>query len=250
MGGYKPATVTDFEIPRKYGLLQTIGDTLGVGGVFRGLRTIPIMTSIARDIAEIAAPDCLLLNYTNPMAINCMAVARATGIPHVGLCHSVQGTSHQLATYLGLAIKDITYRVAGINHMAFFLKFEYRGQDAYPLLFELLNEPSFKKDRVRFEMMRRTGYFVTESSEHQSEYVPYFIHHGKKVIEQFDVPIDEYLRRCESGFKTWKHTEAELLGTAARSPSPRNPTSTDRSSFIPARPTSPASFMGTFRIPA
>jgi alpha-galactosidase len=213
VGGYKPGTVIDFEIPRKYGLLQTIGDTLGVGGVFRALRTIPVMTSIAQDIADIGAPGCILLNYSNPMAMNCMAVARATGIPHIGLCHSVQGTSHQLANYLGLPMKDITYLVAGINHMAFFLKFEYRHQDAYPLLFKLINDPDFSRDRVRFEMMRRTGYFVTESSEHQSEYVPYFIHHGKKLIEQFDVPIDEYLRRCESGFRSWKHTEADLLGT-------------------------------------
>jgi alpha-galactosidase len=212
VGGYKPGTVIDFEIPRKYGLLQTIGDTLGVGGVFRGLRTIPVLTGIAQDIAEVGAPDCILLNYSNPMAMNCTAVSRATGIPHVGLCHSVQGTSQQLATYLGLPYEDITYRVAGINHMAFFLKFEYRGQDAYPLLFDLLKRPEFKQDRVRFEMMRRTGYFVTESSEHQSEYVPYFIHHGEKVREQFEVPIDEYLRRCESIIATWKKTEAQLLG--------------------------------------
>ena len=213
VGGYKPGTVIDFEIPRKYGLLQTIADTLGVGGVFRALRTIPVMTAIARDIAEVGAPGCLLLNYTNPMAMNCTAVARAVGIPHVGLCHSVQGTSQQLATYMGLPYEDITYLVAGINHMAFFLKYEYKGQDAYPLLFDLLNRPGFTQDKVRFEMMRRTGYFVTESSEHQSEYVPYFIHHGEKMREQFEVPIDEYLRRCESGMRTWKKTQAELLGT-------------------------------------
>jgi alpha-galactosidase/6-phospho-beta-glucosidase family protein len=212
VGGYKPGTVIDFEIPRKYGLLQTIGDTLGVGGVFRGLRTIPVVTGIARDIAEVGAPGCLLLNYSNPMAMNCTAVARATGIPHVGLCHSVQGTSQQLAGYLGLPYDDITYRVAGINHMAFFLKFEYRGQDAYPLLFDLLKRPEFKADRVRFEMMRRTGYFVTESSEHQSEYVPYFIHHGEEMRQKFEVPIDDYLRRCESIIATWKKTQAQLLG--------------------------------------
>jgi alpha-galactosidase/6-phospho-beta-glucosidase family protein len=212
VGGYKPGTVIDFEIPRKYGLLQTIGDTLGVGGVFRGLRTIPVLTGIARDIAEVGAPDCILLNYTNPMAMVCTAVARATGIPHVGLCHSVQGTSQQLASYLGLPYEEITYRVAGINHMAFFLKFEYRGQDAYPLLFDLLKRPDFKRDLVRFEMMRRTGYFVTESSEHQSEYVPYFIHHGEKVRDQFEVPIDDYLRRCEANIATWRQTEANLLG--------------------------------------
>jgi alpha-galactosidase len=230
VGGYKPGTVLDFEIPRKYGLLQTIGDTLGVGGVFRGLRTIPVINAIARDIAEVGAPGCLLLNYTNPMAMNCMAVARATGIPHVGLCHSVQGTSKQLATYLGLPYEDITYLVAGINHMAFFLKFEYRGQDAYPLLFDLLKRPAFKQDRVRFEMMRRTGYFVTESSEHQSEYVPYFIHHGEKVRERFEVPIDEYLRRCESIIASWKKTEASLLG--ADGAITVNPQSHEYGSFI------------------
>jgi alpha-galactosidase len=230
VGGYKPGTVIDFEIPRKYGLLQTIGDTLGVGGVFRALRTIPEMVAIARDIAEVGAPGCLLLNYTNPMAMNCTAVARAVGIPHVGLCHSVQGTSQQLASYLGLPYGDITYLVAGINHMAFFLKYEYRGQDAYPLLFKLIENPGFKQDAVRFEMMRRTGYFVTESSEHQSEYVPYFIHHGKKIIEQFDVPIDEYLRRCESGLRTWRQTEADLLGKGGKMTV--NPQSHEYGSFI------------------
>ena len=212
VGGYKPGTVIDFEIPRKFGLLQTIGDTLGVGGVFRALRTIPVINSIARDIATVGAKNCLLLNYTNPMAMNCMAVAKAVGIPHVGLCHSVQGTSQQLAGYAGIPYSDVTYLVAGINHMAFFLKFECGGQDAYPLLFNLLNDSKFPHDKVRFEMMRRTGYFVTESSEHQSEYVPYFIHHGKPVIERFDVPIDEYLRRCESIIKSWKQAESELLG--------------------------------------
>ncbi len=215
VGGYKPGTVIDFEIPRKYGLLQTIGDTLGVGGVFRALRTIPVINGIARDIAEVGAPDCLLLNYTNPMAMNCTAVARAVGIPHVGLCHSVQGTSQLLASMAGLPYEDVTYKVAGINHMAFFLKFEYKGQDAYPLLFAMDKPgfmPGFAAEKVRFEMMRRTGYFVTESSEHQSEYVPYFIHHGKKVINQFDIPIDEYLRRCEAIIGTWEKTEAALLG--------------------------------------
>lgn len=212
VGGYKPGTVIDFEIPRKYGVEQTIGDTLGVGGVFRALRTIPVINSIAQDIARVGRPGCLLLNYTNPMAMNCWAVDRGVGIPHVGLCHSVQGTSQQLAAYAGLPYKDISYLVAGINHMAFFLKFEYRGQDAYPLLFQLLNDPTFKSDRVRFEMMRRLGYFVTESSEHQSEYVPYFIHHGRPVIEKFDIPIDEYLRRCEAIMACWKESEKQLLG--------------------------------------
>lgn len=212
VGGYKPGTVIDFEIPRKFGLLQTIGDTLGVGGVFRGLRTIPKILEIARDIEEVGAPGCTFLNYTNPMAMLCMAADKAVGVPMVGLCHSVQGTSQQLANYAGLDSKHITYRVAGINHMAFFLDYKYRGQDAYPLLFNLLNNPGFTQDKVRFEMMRRLGYFVTESSEHQSEYNPHFIHHGKAVIEKFDIPIDEYLRRCESIISTWKKAEAELIG--------------------------------------
>ncbi len=212
VGGYKPGTVIDFEIPRKYGLLQTIGDTLGVGGVFRGLRTIPKILEISRDIADVGAPGCTFLNYTNPMAMLCMASDKAVGVPMVGLCHSVQGTSQQLANYAGLDYKHVTYRVAGINHMAFFLDYKYRGQDAYPLLFNLLNDPSFNQDKVRFEMMRRLGYFVTESSEHQSEYNPHFIHFGKDVISKFDVPIDEYLRRCESIIATWKKAEAELIG--------------------------------------
>lgn len=212
VGGFRPGTVIDFEIPAKYGLRQTIADTLGVGGVFRGLRTIPVMVGLARDIAEVGAPGCMLLNYTNPMAMNCWAVARATGIPHVGLCHSVQHTSRQLAAYAGLPYEDVHYLVAGINHMAFFLRFEYQGQDAYPLLFKALEDPNRTTELVRFEMMRRLGYFVTESSEHHSEYVPYFIHHGQEVIDRFRIPIDEYIRRCEAIVAHWQATERELLG--------------------------------------
>lgn len=211
VGGYKPATVTDFEIPKKYGLRQTIADTLGIGGIFRGLRTIPRLLDIARDIEKVAHPDCLFLNYTNPMAINCMAIDRAAGVPTVGLCHSVQGTSAQLARYLGIDPKEVTYRVAGINHMAFFLEFRHHGRDLYPRLFELL-ENGFDKDKVRFEMMKRLGYFVTESSEHHSEYVPYFIHHGEEMIRRFDIPLDEYIRRCEEIITTWQQTEKGLLG--------------------------------------
>lgn len=212
VGGYKPSTVRDFEIPAKYGLQQTIADTLGVGGVFRALRTIPVINSIARDIAEVGHPDCLFLNYSNPMAMNCWAVEKAVGIPHVGLCHSVFGTARMLAGHIGIPYEDINYLVAGINHMAFFLKFEYRGQDAYPLLFKVLNDPTRSYELVRYEMMRRTGYFVTESSEHQSEYLPYFIHHGEEIIKEFNIPINEYIRRCEAINDTWHNTESELLG--------------------------------------
>ena len=213
VGGYKPGTVIDFEIPRKFGLLQTIGDTLGVGGVFRGLRTIPKILEITRDIAEVGAPGCTFLNYTNPMAMLCMAADRAVGVPMVGLCHSVQGTSQQLANYAGLDYRHVTYRVAGINHMAFFLDYKYRGQDAYPLLFNLLDKPGFSQDKVRFEMMRRLGYFVTESSEHFAEYVPWFIKDGREdLIERFGIPLDEYPRRCEAQLAAWRPQREELEG--------------------------------------
>lgn len=212
VGGFKPCTVTDFEIPKKYGLRQTIADTLGVGGVFRALRTIPVINQIARDIADVGHRDCLFLNYSNPMAMNCWAVDRAVGIPHVGLCHSVFGTARMLAKYAGIPFEDLSYLVAGVNHMAFFLKFQYKGQDAYPLLFKALEDPSRRTELVRFEMMRRLGYFVTESSEHQSEYVPHFIPHGEKVIEDFGIPLDEYIRRCEAILATWESEEKKLLG--------------------------------------
>jgi len=212
VGGYQPSTVVDFEIPAKYGLQQTIADTLGVGGVFRALRSIPELAKVARTMQEVGAPDPLLLNYTNPMAMNMWGVDRLTGIDSVGLCHSVQGTSQQISSYCGLEAKDVNYLVAGINHMAFFLKFEYKGKDAYPLLFQALEDPNTVAcDRVRFEMMRRLGYFVTESSEHQSEYNPYFIHHGAEVIEKFGIPINEYIRRCESQIASWGTLEQDLL---------------------------------------
>lgn len=212
VGGYKPSTVVDFEIPARYGVKQTIADTLGVGGVFRALRSIPELTKVARMLQEVGAPDPVLLNYTNPMAMNMWAIDRLTGIASVGLCHSVQGTSRQISSYCGFDYKDVSYLVAGINHMAFFLKFEYKGRDAYPLLFRAMEKPGiFACDKVRFEMMRRLGYFVTESSEHQSEYVPYFIHHGDEVIEKFNVPVNEYIRRCESMVSTWSRTERDLL---------------------------------------
>ncbi|HWL52527.1 MAG TPA: alpha-glucosidase/alpha-galactosidase [Chthoniobacteraceae bacterium] len=212
VGGYKPSTVVDFEIPARYGLQQTIADTLGVGGVFRALRSIPKLVEVARMLQEVGAPDPLLLNYTNPMAMNMWAIDKMTGLPGVGLCHSVQGTSRQIASYCGLDPREVSYRVAGINHMAFFLKFETKGKDAYPLLFRALDDPAtFARDRVRFEMMRRLGYFVTESSEHQSEYVPYFIQHGEEVISRFGIPINEYIRRCEKMAGRWEQVENSLL---------------------------------------
>ncbi len=212
IGGYKPSTVVDFEIPAKYGLKQTIADTLGVGGIFRALRTIPELVKVAHTMQEIGAPNPQLINYSNPMAMNMWGIERLSGIPAVGLCHSVQGTSHQISSYCGIDVKDVSYLVAGINHMAFFLKFEYKGKDAYPLLFKALEQPNIVAcDRVRFEMMRRLGYFVTESSEHQSEYNPYFIHHGESEIKKFDIPINEYIRRCVAQIAQWGEMEKGLL---------------------------------------
>jgi alpha-galactosidase/6-phospho-beta-glucosidase family protein len=212
VGGYKPGTLLDFEIPKKYGLRQTIGDTLGVGGIFRALRTLPELVKVARALEAGGDDAPLLLNYSNPMAMNMMGIERSCGLPAVGLCHSVQGTTRQLAQYAGLPPGDVSCRVAGINHVAFFLEFKYRGQDAYPLLFRAMEDPHmYSSDKVRFEMMRRLGYFVTESSEHFAEYCPWFIHHGPEMVGRFGIPLDEYLRRCESILATWKKTEKMLL---------------------------------------
>ena len=164
----------DINIPLKYGVEQCIGDTLGPGGVFRALRTIPVMLDICKDMEEIC-PDALLLNYTNPMAMLCWAMNKYSKIKVIGLCHSVQGTSELLAKYIGADYKDITYKVAGINHQAWFLEFKWKGKDAYPILREKINDKSiYEKDTTRCEMFKHLGYFVTESSGHNSEYNPWF----------------------------------------------------------------------------
>jgi alpha-galactosidase len=205
VAGYKPGTVTDFEIPKKYGLRQTIADTLGIGGIMRGLRTIPVFLDICRDMEQLC-PDALLLQYVNPMAINCWAINRATRIKTVGLCHSVQGTAQQLATDIGVPYGDINYLSAGINHMAFYLTFERDGQDLYPLIHKVAAEGRIPAwNRVRYEMLARLGYFVTESSEHFSEYVPWFIKRDRPdLIEQFNIPLDEYITRCEHQLAGWE----------------------------------------------
>jgi alpha-galactosidase len=164
----------DIEIPRRYGVDQAVGDTLGPGGVLYGLRHIPVVLELCKEMAELC-PRAVLFNYANPMAAICWAVSKATSIQNVGLCHSVQGTSQQLANYIGAPIDEITYWAAGINHMDWFLRFEWRGQDAYPLLRAAMQDPTiYAKDPVRFEVMRHFDYFVSESSGHMSEYVPYF----------------------------------------------------------------------------
>lgn len=212
VGGYEPATVTDFEVPRQYGLRQTIADTLGIGGIMRGIRTVPVLADMSRDMERLC-PDTLHMNYVNPMAMNVWGLARLSPrIRTVGLCHSVQHTAGELADDLGIPVEEIDYLCAGINHMAFYLKFEHQGQDLYPRLMELARTGQVPPaNRVRYEMLRRLGYFVTESSEHFSEYVPYFIKNGRDdLIEKFNVPLDEYPRRCVSQIGGWEDLRVKL----------------------------------------
>lgn len=205
IGGYKPATITDFEIPRKYGLRQTIADTLGIGGIMRGLRTIPVLLDLCREM-EALCPQAVLLNYVNPMAMNCWAISRTTSIRSVGLCHSVQGTAGQLARDIGVPIEQINYLCAGINHMAFYLRFERDGQDLYPIIRRVASEGRVPDwNRVRYEVLARLGYFVTESSEHFSEYVPWFIKRDRPdLLERFNIPLDEYIMRCKNQIAAWE----------------------------------------------
>lgn len=212
VGGYRPSTVIDIDIPKKYGLRQTIGDTLGVGGIMRALRTIPVMLEMAADM-ESVCPDALLLNYTNPMAMLTWAMHAATRVRTVGLCHSVQGTAKELAHVLGIPAEEIDYLCAGINHMAFYLRFERNGEDLYPRLRAIAAEnagPTW--ERVRFEMLKRLGYFVTESSEHFSEYVPWFIKSSQPdLIDRFNIPLDEYPARCEEQIADWRQMREALV---------------------------------------
>ncbi len=218
IGGYEPCTVTDFEVPKKYGLRQTIADTLGVGGIMRGLRTVPHLWTICEDMMQVC-PEAILLQYVNPMAINTWAIAEKYPlIKQVGLCHSVQGTAMELAEDLNIPYEEIRYRSAGINHMAFYLKFEHRQpdgsyRDLYPDLVRGYREGRAPKptwnprcpNKVRYEMLTRLGYFVTESSEHFAEYTPYFIKEGREdLIEKFGIPLDEYPKRCIEQVERWK----------------------------------------------
>lgn len=205
VGGYEPCTVIDFEIPKKYGLKQTIADTLGIGGIMRGLRTIPVLISICRDMEELC-PDAWLLNYSNPMAINTGAILQQTKIKAVGLCHGIQGAHGWLARCLGVPREELAFIAAGTNHCAWFIKLEHKGEDMYPRLRQLVEEGAefVKQDPVRFEMLRRFGYYGGESSEHMAEYVPYFIRKGREdLIERFSIPIDEYIRRCIRQNEAW-----------------------------------------------
>jgi alpha-galactosidase len=209
IAGYKPGTVIDFEIPKRYGLRATIADTLGIGGIMRALRTIPVLLDMAHDMEKLC-PQATLLNYVNPMAMLTWAWTRATPIKVVGLCHSVQGTAMQLAKDIGVPIDEINYLAGGINHMNFYLKFERRSpdgvEDLYPRLHQVVAEQRVPDwNRVRYEMLERTGYFVTESSEHFSEYTPWFIKRDRPdLLEKFNVPLDEYITRCEIQIAGWE----------------------------------------------
>ena len=230
VGGYRPSTVIDFEIPKKFGLNQTIADTLGIGGIMRSLRTIPVLLNIAEDIEQVC-PNALWMQYVNPMCTNMIAINKVfPNIRNIGLCHSVQGTAEMLAEDLQENIKNISYQCAGINHMAFFQKFEKisTGEDLYPKLKRLADQIlSDKKissrtkkqeypgrnlhEKVRYEILKRFGFFVTESSEHFAEYVPWFIKPNKeKLIEKYKIPLDEYILRCEYYSELWNELDKDI----------------------------------------
>ncbi len=224
VGGYEPSTVIDFEIPKKYGLRQTIADTVGIGGIFRALRTIPVMWDFARDMEKVC-PDAWLLNYTNPMSILTGAMLRHTAVKTVGLCHSVQVCSKSLLESLDMEYQaeNITDYIAGINHMGWLLKIARNGHDIYPEIKacaaqKMAEWRSAKREdksanMTRLEMMLTFGYYVTESSEHMAEYMPYWIKKQyPELIDEYNIPLDEYPRRCVSQIESWEKQSRELLG--------------------------------------
>jgi alpha-galactosidase len=222
VGGYEPSTVIDFEIPKKYGLRQTIADTLGIGGIFRGLRTIPVLLEIVRDMEQVC-PNAWLLNYTNPMAIVTGAVLRHSSIRAVGLCHSVQVCADTLLKDVGLQVpkERLNWKIAGINHMAWLLEITDDGKDLYPEIkkrAQEINAEARKQggtkhdDMVRLELMRHFGYYITESSEHNAEYSPYWIKRDRPdLIEEFHIPLDEYPRRCVNQIAEWKKRREDIV---------------------------------------
>lgn len=212
VGGYDPATITDFEIPKKYGLRQTIADTLGIGGLFRNLRTIPVMREFAQDMKEVC-PDAWFLNYTNPMAV-LTNVMLNEGIKTVGLCHSVQICADHLLDFLDMPKDNVQWHIAGINHMAWLLEITRDGEDLYPEIKRRAKEKQKEKhhDMVRFELMDKFGYYVTESSEHNAEYHPYFIKKNyPELIDELNIPLDEYPRRCVAQIEGWKQMRENIV---------------------------------------
>jgi alpha-galactosidase len=232
VGGYA-ATRRDFDIPAGYGVRQTIGDTLGIGGIFRGLRTIPVLMGIGDDMAK-TCPDAYLLNYSNPMAMLPWAVYGGTPFDRVlGLCHSVRDTHQFLCELVGLQRAEVDFTTAGFNHQAFVLRFEQEGRDLYPRLREVIdNDPELQR-RVRVEIFRRFGYFPTESSEHSAEYVPWFMRHDDQ-IEQFRIFVGDYLHRSEENIDEYERTRRELESDA---PLALEPASELASEFIHAHQT-------------
>jgi len=219
VGGYEPCTVIDFEIPKKYGLRQTIADTLGIGGIFRALRTIPVMADFARDMEEVC-PNAYFLNYTNPMAMLSGYMQRYTDVKTVGLCHSVQVCSRGILNKLEIEYKEpLKEKIAGINHMAWLLELEDAdGKDLYPeirrrAIAELDKIPNSERhDLVRYEYIRRLGYYCTESSEHNAEYNNLFIKPNyPELIDHYNIPLDEYPRRCIKQIDRWKTKKEEYL---------------------------------------
>ena len=236
------AYALDIEIPQRYGVEQCVGDTLGPGGVFRALRTIPVLIDLCHDMDELA-PDALLLNYVNPMAANCWAVDAATGRPHVGLCHSVQGTSEMLARWIDVPYDEVVFLCAGINHQAWFLEFRRDSEDLYSLIWKAIEREEVRaREPVRIELMENFGYFVTESSGHASEYVPYFRKSAQMVNEELVPRFKEefndwssyegshwfdfgrtggYLRHCLERFEDYQDEVRELIQGVADLPAKR-----------------------------
>lgn len=215
IGGYEPCTVSDFEIPKKYGLRQTIADTLGVGGVFRALRTIPVLEMFGQYM-EKYCPHAIFLNYVNPMAMITGYMQRYSNIQFVGLCHSVQKAVPELFKDLGMEYDDrLQWKIAGINHMAWLLEITKDGEDLYPEIKRRSKEMGYpENDKVRHEIMHRFGYYVTESSEHNAEYMPYFIKDKyPEFIGRFNIPLDEYPRRCIKHIEDWEKMRADLIHT-------------------------------------
>lgn len=217
VGGYEPCTVTDFEIPKKYGLKQTIADTMGIGGIMRALRTIPVMDEFAKDMEEVC-PNAYFLNYTNPMAMLTGYMQRYTSIKTIGLCHSVQVCSKELLKALGMEDKLDGRKelIAGINHMGWLLEiYDKEGNDLYPEIKKRAAEKNSTEkhgDMVRYEYMKHLGYYCTESSEHNAEYNPFFIKSKyPELIERFNIPLDEYPRRCIEQIKGWKEERDNIL---------------------------------------
>lgn len=217
VGGYDPCTIIDFEIPKKYGLRQTIADTLGIGGIMRGLRTIPVMEEFAKDMEEVC-PNALFLNYTNPMSILSGYMQRYTGVKTVGLCHSVQTCSSTLLNELDMKdkLEGRIETIAGINHMAWLLDIRDKdGNDLYPEIRRRAAKKNAEEkhhDMVRFEYIKHLGYYCTESSEHNAEYNPFFIKSGyPELIEQFNIPLDEYPRRCIRQIAEWETERNKIL---------------------------------------